>query len=183
MPGKEVAREIHVFGRNAHLALVLEPERDRDIVEIGHAVHVDPCLRHRDRHVGVAEAQAVDQDDVPFRVGYFLAHQVFAGDAEMHRALRQQIDDFGSREIRHLDAREIGDRAAVVARPARLDELEPGARKEGFRVRLQAPFRRHRDDEGRAHGLPRNAASRSIHTANPTAEIARALPSRVSNPS
>ena len=56
----------------------------------------------------------------------------------MHRALRQQVDDFGSREIRHLDAGQIGDRAAVVARAARLDELEPGAREEGFRVRLQA---------------------------------------------
>src|SRR5262249_43693218 len=125
----------------------------------------------------------VDEDDAPIRVGYFLAHQVFPGDAEMHRALRQEVDDFGGREIRHLDAGEVGDGAAVVARAARLDQLEPDARKEGFHVRLQPAFRRHGEDERRAHDPLRNAESRSIHTAKPTAAIALALPSRVSNPS
>ena len=93
-------------------------------------------MRHGDRHIGVAEAEAFDEHHAPLRVGYFLAHQIFAGDAEMHRALRQEIDNLSRREIRHLDAGEVGDGAAVVARPARLDELEPGARKESFRVRL-----------------------------------------------
>jgi hypothetical protein len=181
--GKEIAREVHVFGRDAHLALVLETERDRDVVEIGHAVHVDPRLRHGHRHVGVAEAQRVDEDDAPIRVGYFFAHEVFAGDAEMHRALRQEIHHFGGRQIRHLHAGEVGDRAAVVAHAARLDQLESDARKERFHVRLQPAFRRHGDDECRAHDALRSAASRSIHTAKPTAAMALALPSRVSNPS
>ena len=136
VPGKEVARKIHVFGRHAHLALVLETERDGHIVEIGHAVHVDPRLRHGDRYIGVAEAEAFDEHHAPLRVGYFLAHQILAGDAEMHRALRQEIDNLSRREIRHLDAGEVCEGAAVVARTARLDELEPGARKESFRVRL-----------------------------------------------
>ena len=183
MPGKKVAREIHVFGRQAHLALVLETKRDCDVVEIGHAVHVDPRLRHRDCHIGVAEAQSIDEHNAALRIGNFLAHQVFARDAKMHRPLRQQIDDLGGREIRNLNAGKIGDGAAVVARPARLDELEPGASKERFRVRLQASFRRHRDDERRAHGAPRTRASRSIHPANPTAGMDRVLPSRESNPS
>ena len=170
--GEEVAREIHVFGGDAHLALVLEAERGRDVVEVGHAVHVDPGLRHRHHHVGMAEAEPVDEDDVLVGVGDHLAHQVFAGEAEMHRALRQQLDDLGGREIGHLDAGKVGDGAAIVARAARLDELEPGAREEGFRVLLQPALGRHRDDERRAHVPPRNAASRSIQTAKPTAGIA-----------
>ena len=87
----------------------------------------------------------------------------------MHRALRQQVDDLGSREVRHLDAGKVGDRAAIVARPARLDQFEPGAREEDFRVLLQPALGGHGDDERRAHGLLRNAASRSIQTAKPTA--------------
>ena len=131
----------------------------------------------------MAEAQSIDEHNAALRIGNFLAHQVFARDAKMHRPLRQQVDDLGRREIRNLNAGKIGDGAAVVARPARLDELEPGASKERFRVRLQASFRRHRDDEGLAHGEPRNRMSRSIHAANPTAEMGCALPSRDSNPS
>ena len=55
--GEEIARQVHVFGGEPHLAVVLEAERGRDIVEIGHAVHVDPGLRHRHHHIGVAEAE------------------------------------------------------------------------------------------------------------------------------
>src|SRR5262249_57492683 len=95
----------------------------------------------------------------------------------------RQLEDLGGGETGHLDAGQIGDGAAVIARPARLDELEPRAREEGFRIRLQAALRRHRDHEWRAHGAPRNAASRSIQTANPTAEIARGLPTPLTNSS
>ena len=37
-------------------------------------------------------------------IGHLLAHQVFAGDAEVHRALRQQLRDLGGRQIGDLDA-------------------------------------------------------------------------------
>ena len=181
--GEEIARQIHVFGGDAHLAIVLEAERGRDIVEIGHAVHVDPGLRHRHHHIGMAEAERVDEHDVPIGVRDHLAHEILAGDAEMHRALRQQLDDLGGREIGDLDARQVGDRAAIVARAARLDEFEAGAREERFRVLVQPALGRHGDDERRAHDAPRSAASRSIQTAKPTAGIGLALPSRVSRPS
>src|SRR5712691_1220533 len=101
----------------------------------------------------------------------------------MYRALRQQLDDLGGREVGHLDAGKVGDGAAVVAGAARLDQLEPGACEEGFRVFLQPALGRHGDDERRAHDRPRSAASRSIQTAKPTARLALALPSRVSSPS
>ena len=42
--------------------------------------------------------------------------------------------------------------AAIFARAARLDELQPRAREEGLGVFLQPAFRRHREHEGRAHG-------------------------------
>ena len=87
---EEAAREIEIFGRDPHLAVVLDAERGRDVVEIGHAVDVDPGLRHRHDHIGVAEAERFEQHDLGVGIGHLLAHQVFAGDAEVHGALRQQ---------------------------------------------------------------------------------------------
>ena len=59
--GEEIARQVHVFGGDAHLAVVREAERGGDIVEIGHAAHVDPGLRHRDHDIGMTEAEPFDQ--------------------------------------------------------------------------------------------------------------------------
>ena len=162
---------------------MLEAKRGCDIVEIGHAVHVDPCLRHGDHHIGKTEAEPVEQNDMLVRVRDLLAQEILAGHAEMHHALRQQVDDLGGRKIRHLDPGKIGDRPAIVARAARLDQLEAGAREEGLGVLLEPALGGHGDNEGCGHGVSRNCASRSIHTAKPTAEIAPALPSRVSRPS
>src|SRR5262249_51493870 len=104
-------------------------------------------------------------------------------DAEMHRALRELLGDLRRRQIRDLDPGEAGDGAAIVARTARLDELQARACEEVFRVLLQAALGRHGDDEGRAHDAPPSAARRSIHTAKPTAGRALLAPSRASMPS
>ena len=181
MLGEEAAREVQVLGRDPHLAVVLDAERGRHVVEIGHAVHVDPGLRHRHDHIGVAEAERLDEHHLGVGIGHLLAHEVLAGDAEMHRALREQLGDFAGRQIGDLDAGHALDRAAIVALAARLDELEPGAREERVGVLLQPALGGDRDDEGAAHdGLPQ-ATSRSIHTPSPTAGIGVALPSRLSS--
>ena len=73
---------------------MLEPEGGGDVVEIGHAAHVDPGLRHGDGDIGEAEAEPVDEHDPPVGIGDQLAHQVFAGDAEMQRALPKLRRDF-----------------------------------------------------------------------------------------
>jgi hypothetical protein len=182
--GEKIAREIHVFGRDAHLAVVLEAERRRHIVEIRHAAHVDPGLRHRHDHVGMAEAQIVDEDDVPVGFRDQLAHEIFPGQPEMHGALRERLDDLGSGEIGNPDGGEVRDAAAILASAPRLDEVEAGAREERFRVLLQASFGWYGNDEGLAHAFsPCSPANRSIQTAKPTAGIALALPRRVSSPS
>ena len=82
----------------------MQPERGGDVVEIGHAAHVDPGLRHRDHDIGEAEAEPFDQHHAPVGIGDHLAHQVLAGDAEMHRALPELRRDFGGRKIGDLDA-------------------------------------------------------------------------------
>ena len=133
---------------------MLEAERGGDVVEIGHGAHVDPGLRHRDDDIGKAEAEPLDQHDASVGLRNHLAHQILAGDAEMHRALRELRGDFGGREISDLDAVEAGNGAAIIARAARLDQLEPGAREKAFRVFLQPAFRRNREDERRAHDAP-----------------------------
>ena len=66
--------------------------------------HVDPGLRHRDHDIGLAEAEPVDQHHALLGVGDRLADLVLAGDAEMHRPLRQLRGDVGGREIGDLDA-------------------------------------------------------------------------------
>ena len=141
-----------------------EAERGRDIVEIGHGVHVDPGLRHRHHHIGVAEAERVDEHDLAVGIRDHLAHQVLAGDAEMDGALRQKLRDLGGRDEGDLDAGQVGDGAAIVARAARLDEIEPGAREERLGVGLQPPLGRHRDDERRAHAAPPHGGERKLST-------------------
>ena len=128
-------------------------ERGGDVVEIGHGAHVDPGLRHRHHDIGKAKAEALDQHHFGVRIGDHLAHQVFTGDAKMHRALRQLAGDFGRRQIGDLDAVEPGDGAAIVACPARLDQRKAGAREEAFRVFLQPAFRRHGQHQ-RGHDAP-----------------------------
>ena len=92
----------------------------------------------------------------------------------------QNLHDVG--DIFFVDLVEARDRAAIVARAARLQQGEARAREERLRVLLQPAFRRHRDDE-RAHVAPPIAASRSTQTANPTAGIGSRAPSRESSPS
>jgi hypothetical protein len=158
-------------------------ERGRDIVEVRHGAHVDPGLRHRDHHIGVAEAELVEQHHARIDVRNGLADLVLAGDAEMHAALRQLRGDVGGREVGDLDAGHAGDRAAIFARAARLHQLEAGAREELLGIFLQPPLGRHREHERRAHDTLPIWVRRSIHTANPTAGIGSLAPSRVSSPS
>ena len=87
------------------------------------------------------------------------------------------------REISDLDAGQARDRAAIVARAARLDQRQAGAGEERLGVLLQPALGRHGDDERRAHAAPPPPATRSIQTAKPTAGIGVLLPSRVSNSS
>ena len=68
----------------------------RDVVDVGHGAHVDPGLRHGHHDIGEAKAKPLDQHHALLGVGNHLAHQVFAGDAEMHgagRELRLVISD------------------------------------------------------------------------------------------
>ncbi len=74
-----------------------------DVVEIGHGADVDPGLRHRDHDIGAAEAEIVDQEHAPVGIDDAFAHQVLAGDAEMHHAARQLRGDLARREIGDLD--------------------------------------------------------------------------------
>jgi hypothetical protein len=106
--GEEAAGQVGVFGGEPHLALVLEPERGGDVVEVGHVAHVDPGLRHGDDDIGECRNRAVDDTTLPVGVGDHLAHQVLAGDTEMHGALRELRGDLRRRQIGDLDAVESG---------------------------------------------------------------------------
>ena len=176
--GEEIARQVHVFGGDPHLAVVAQAERGRDVVEIGHAAHVDPGLRHRDHDIGEAEAEPFDHHHALVHVGDRLAQQILAGDAEMDRALRQRVGDLAGRQIGDLDAGQVGDRAAIVAGAARLDQLQAGAGEERLGVFLQPALGRHGDDSGALMTAPPPPATRSIHTAKPTAGIGAFAPSR-----
>ena len=130
---------------------MLGAEAGGDVVEIGHGADVDPGLRHRDHDIGAAEAEAVDQQHALVGIGNAFAHQVFAGDAEMHRAARQLRGDLARRQIGDLDIVEPVDGAAIVAGAARLGQRKSGPREEGLGVFLQAALRRNRENERRRH--------------------------------
>ncbi len=97
MSGKEVAREIGIFGGEPHLAFVLEPECGRHIIEIGHGAHVDPGLRNRDDNIGEAKSQSCDQNHALFGLRDHFADKILAGDAEMRGALAELSGNFGGR--------------------------------------------------------------------------------------
>jgi len=65
---------------------MLGAESGGDVVEVGHCADVDPGLRHRYHDVGAAETEIVDQQHAFVGVDDAFTHQVFAGNAEMHRA-------------------------------------------------------------------------------------------------
>ena len=183
MRREKATGEVHVFGGKPHLALVLDAKRGGHVVEISHAAHVDPGLRHRHNYIGMAEPERLDKDDVPVGNGNHLTNEILAGKPKMHATLRQPVHDLGSRKKYHLDARQVGDGATVVARAARLGQIEPGSREERFGVGLQTALGRHCDDKRSAHEPSGNADSRSIQAAKPTAGMGFVLPRRVSNPS
>ena len=183
MRREEGARQVHIFGRDPHLAVMPQPERGRDVVEIGHAAHVDPGLRHGDHDIGETETETFQQDHAAVGLRDHLAHEVFAGDAEMRLTGRELCGDLAGGKISHLDRVEACDGAAIFARAARLHERQTCAREEVFRILLQAAFGRHRDDERRAHRTIPISASRSIQAEKPTAGIVCSAPRRCSMPS
>ena len=166
---------------------MLGAETGRDVVEVGHGADVDPGLRHRDHDIGAAEAEAVDQQHALVGVRDAFAHQVLAGDAEMHRAARELGGDLARREIGDLDIVEAGDGAAIVARAARFGQRKAGAGEERFGVFLQAALRGNGENERRGHdALPLLAGlrpARSTQIEKPTAGIGVAEPSCVISPS
>ena len=178
--------ELTTSRRDPHAAIVLGAEASGDVVEIGHGADVDPGLRHRDHDIGGAETEAVDHEHALLGVGNAFAHEVFAGDAEMHRAAREIRRDFARREIGDLDIVEAGNGAAVVARAAGFRQHQAGAGEEGLGIFLQPPLGGDGENERDAHALPPflpALTSASTQIEKPTAGIGSREPSCVISPS
>ena len=142
--------------------------------------------------LALPKPRLVDQQNPLVGIGNGFAHQVLAGDAEMHRAARQLRGDLARREIGDLDIVDAHDGAAVFAGAAGLGQRKASAAEEGFGVFLQAALGGNRENEGRAHDrLPREASagarpicvSVSTQAEKPTAGIGTAEPSCVISPS
>ena len=140
MTAEESARQIDVFRGDAQPAIVLRAKRRRHVVEIGHAAHVDPSLRHGDHDIRMAEAEAFEQHNHFVGRGDYFADEVLAGDAEMGSTFRQSVGDLGRRKERDFDAIEPGNAATIVAGAARLHDIEAGAGKKRLGVFLQPSF-------------------------------------------
>ena len=120
MRREERPGEIDVFGRHPHAPVMLLAETRGDVIEVGHCADVDPGLRHCDHDIGAAESETVDQQDALVDVRDGFAHQVFAGDAKMHRAVRKLGSDLAGRQIGDLDMVVAHHGAAIFACAARL---------------------------------------------------------------
>ena len=187
MSGEKTARQIDVFRGDPHALAALGVKACRDVFQIGHIAHVDPGLRRGDDDIGAPEAERRKQQKALVGVGDLFAHEGFARHAQMRGSCGQLPHDFGSREKGDLDARQIGDRAAIIARAPPLREFEPGAGEKRRRVLLQPPLGGNRDNERRRRFLRAHeaapAARRSIQIAAPTAGISAGAPRRLANPS
>ena len=113
------------------------------------------------------------------------AHEVFARDPEMNLARSELPDDLGGGEERDFGARQIGDRAAIIARAAPLHEFKPGSGEEFGGVFLQPPLRRDGENERRlgVHFVSPLSGRRSIQIAAPMAGMSSAAPSLRASPS
>ena len=108
---------------------------------------------------GVEQGHAVVLRDL-------FAHQVLAGDAEMHRPLRQLRGDLGGRQVGDLDVVEARDRAAIVARAARLHRARGRrARRTLAPAPAAGPWREPRGSAARSCG--RSRASRGARSRPP----------------
>src|SRR5262249_5547899 len=110
------------------------------------------------------------------RIGDPLAHQVLARDPDMGGAARELRYDLAGRYEQHLDPVEPAHAAAVVARTARLHQIETGAREEGRGVLLQPSLG---GDGEHQRGLVHAAtpsSKRSSQSAQPTAGTGRLAP-------
>src|SRR5262249_39569971 len=116
--------------------------------------NIDPCLRDRNDDVGKAEAKSLDEHYPLVRIGDHLSYEILTCHSEMHGADRQLAGNFGRGQIGDLDTVEASKGAAIIARTARLDERETGARKKRFGVLLQPSFGRNGEHQRRTHDAP-----------------------------
>ncbi|CEG09365.1 hypothetical protein BN961_02790 [Afipia felis] len=183
MQREEVACQVDVFGGDPHAAVVLDAERGRDVVEVGHGADIDPRLRHGDHHVGAAEAERLDQHHALVGVGDAFADQILAGNAEVDLSACKLGCDFARGEIGDLDLIEARDGATIVARAARLGERKTCASEERVGIFLKPALGGDGENERVAHAASPALVSASIQTENPTAGMGEAAPNRVSRPS
>ena len=140
---------------------MLAPEDGGDCVEIGHLADVQPAARHGNDDVGAAEAQRLQQRHALVGVGDVLAHEIFAGDADVRAPAAQRRDDLGRGDECDVDAVDAFDLAAIAAVVADLAQLQPRLTEELGRLLHQPSLRRHGECQARAHRLlPRTTASR-----------------------
>jgi len=132
-------------------------------------------------HLGVTGEDLVRESIVDAENRVLLIDNLGFGSANVVVAVPQAWIDV--RTMADLDAGQVGDSAAIVAGAARLDQLQAGAAEERLGVFLQPALGRHGDDQWRAHDGPPPPATRSIHTAKPTAGIGDFAPSRLSSSS
>ncbi|MCY1244360.1 hypothetical protein D9M72_574300 [compost metagenome] len=96
----------------------------------------------------MTEAETGAELDAGIGIGEPLAHQVFAGDAEIDRAIAKFAGNLGGRQERDLHIIRTFDPAAIGAIVADGDDLHSGPLKDRRGVILHPPLGRQRDGDG-----------------------------------
>ena len=121
-----------------------------DVVEIGHGLDVEPDVGNGHHHVGMAEAEPRHDLGAAFPVRQRLAHQVLAGDAEVHRAGADLARDLRGGQEDDLDVAPSVDPRMILARIFRQADRQAGLGQNLQRLILEAAFRG--QGEGDGHG-------------------------------
>lgn len=154
-------------------------EIGRHVVEVGHAVDIEPHVRHRHNNIGVTEAKPRDDFGTAFPVGQVLAHQILAGDAEVDAAAADLARNLRGGHEHDLDIGAPADMGMVTAVVFRQADGKPGPRQYLQRLFLQPPL----GGDGQRHAHARASLSdstRSSHTEKPTPGMGWFAPSSVS---
>jgi glycine/D-amino acid oxidase-like deaminating enzyme len=85
-----------------------------DILQVFHAIDVDPAIGHSDHDIGAAETKRQEKLYRAVDVGERFADQILAGDAELNASRFELVHDLGGGHVDDLDAVEAFERAAIA---------------------------------------------------------------------
>ena len=156
----------------------------RDVIHVGHGLHIDPALGCGDHEVGPAEPQGRQQHHPGLETAVRgFPQEVLACHAQMSLAGMQLAGDVGGRRQPDLHFVETVQRGGVAPCPADGAQRKATVRQPVLDLLFQPPLGGDGDHQGSRRHRKAPAQARPGRTMQPTAPVARVAPSLAGRPS